>query len=773
MNAMPRFFIACCFFFLVLFLPFVLAQDSEKSKEREVPYATSSGQEMAEIQVIGDQLEYARGDQKVIAKENVIIRYQDVEMTADYAEVETQSKKAYARGHVIIYRHEYPLAKGEEIHYDFANGKASFPNGRTYQIPWFSSGEDYLQVRKGVQIVKNGAVTTCNLENPHYSFRAKKITIFEKDKMIAKNVTVVVLGKPIFWLPYIIIPLNENGNLPFSVKAGYNSEHGAYLLGSKGFGINRNIGGTVHLDWRSKRGVGSGLDLFYDYGKYFRGFIKGYLTQDNNAPTFGKSNPYEEREDKTRGRLTWIHQSMSDPHTYLISRYNRFSDEQFLQDFFEGEGRAEIEPQSFVTINKNTDHIGFLTYVEKRVNSFESQVERVPDVRFDWKNQPFLKPWTYYQSGVSFANLSKRFGRDPYNEDVWRIHQINEWITPLKWKEIKFSPFFKAGGTYYSREKESDNDRFRTVLGGGADLRTQLYKTFPVNFYRYGFDISQLRHVFEPSIQYKALSSTVSDETLNHFDSLERIDDSNIVTFGIENRLQTKRTVQGQMKQVDIVSVNTFLSYELHPDGFSQVSRFITYENASTASQFSILSQDMVLRPYEWLIYEARFDYDMDRDSFRVFNQDLVTRFKRVRVLFGHRFVKGIGDSSDSAQFIFNTRYRLNRLWELQGYIRWNENSLGLEEWQVSATRDLHDFILDFGYNVRNSAIRSGNKELFFNFRFKAFPEIHFAAGPGRASFGEPRIGETVAGANQYRTILGDFQSDFETPILPRKGTQV
>ena len=44
--------------------------------------------------------------------------------------------------------------------------------------------------------------------------------------------------------------------------------------------------------------------------------------------------------------------------------------------------------------------------------------------------------------------------------------------------------------------------------------------------------------------------------------------------------------------------------------------------------------------------------------------------------------------------------------------------------------------------------INSSNKGLFFNFRMKALPTLALRSGP-RASFSEPRIGETVAGANE------------------------
>ena len=62
----------------------------------------------------------------------------------------------------------------------------------------------------------------------------------------------------------------------------------------------------------------------------------------------------------------------------------------------------------------------------------------------------------------------------------------------------------------------------------------------------------------------------------------------------------------------------------------------------------------------------------------------------------------------------------------------------------------MHDFILEFGYNVRNSSIRSGNSEVYVNFFMKEFPGLALRSGRGRANFAQPRIGETVDGANLY-----------------------
>jgi hypothetical protein len=157
----------------------------------------------------------------------------------------------------------------------------------------------------------------------------------------------------------------------------------------------------------------------------------------------------------------------------------------------------------------------------------------------------------------------------------------------------------------------------------------------------------------------------------------------------------------------------------------------------------------------------------MERDQFRVLNQDLIARTRRFYFLFGHRYLKDrqilnqFGGVATAHELVFDFRWMLNPLWQVGGYIRWDTTGQEIEEWQVSATRDLHDFIFNFGYNVRSDSISSSNKELFFSFRMKAFPDYTLHGGGSRASFAEPRIGETVAGANQLSSRSNDPLNPF------------
>lgn len=729
---------------------------SKHTSKKSLPVLNPFQTVQPQVEVLADSLEYDRNTLKVIAKGNVVVRDKDLHLTSDYAEVATDSKKVLARGHVIIFKKGKAVSRGHEIHYDFATEVGTYPEGRIVSYPWIMTGREMQQVGPGVQVIEDCKLTTCHYEKPHYFIRAENVKIYEEDKMVVKNIVLYVLDTPVFWWPLAILPLQQSDNLPFSVAGGYNSRHGAYIETSAGFGINKNLWGKWHLDFRSLRGVGGGADLRYDFVKEKNakkllgsGIIKGYVTDDKRAPAreADTAEEYHNEDRRTRGRLTWIHRTDLDEQTNLILRYNRLADEFFLQDFFRRESRAEIEPQSFATFTKNSENFGFFTHYERQANRFERLVQKEPQVQFDWKTQPFLNEHLFYESQTSFANLSKVRGRfEEFTEDVTRYDTFHEWSLPLKWNQVAFTPFVDLRGTYFSREVDDSVDRLRALFASGIDVRTQYYKTWDASSDALGIQINQLRHIIEPVAQYRTVQSTVSDEKLGNFDSIDRLDDADIITMGVENRLQTKRVVNGQVQRVDIVSLNTYLSYEINPDGHPLGSQlYAPFEDGRTKSTFTIGSQEIVLRPYSWLQSETRFDFNLSNTSMRVFNQDLVLSKGRFRMVFGYRFIRDFIDLEGNEQYLFDGSFIINPLWSIGGYIRWRSGDL--DEWQVAARRDLHDFYLDLGYSVRNSGIQENNKEIFFSLTMKAFPVLNLRSG-SRATFAEPRIGQTVAGSN-------------------------
>ena len=588
--------------------------------------------------------------------------------------------------------------------------------------------------------IDDAGISTCDRERPHFEIRAKHATVHTGNKIVARNIGLYVLGKKYFWWPYAAIPLQNMGESPIQIQPGYSSKEGTYLLTSKAFSLAKWLWGRWHLDYRFRKGFAAGLDFGYHFdGKKTDGVIQTYLSQDRDAPDPHVDDPYSESQRRLRGRVTWKHRTDFTPDTHLILRYNRLADEFFLQDFFEREFRSEVEPESFMTLTHNTDRSGSYLFFKKQMNYFEDTTERLPEIRFDWKNAPFLSSKKiYYENSNSLANLNEKVGRSSEDFQVFRADSFHEWSRPMKWNEFKLTPSLNFRETLYSRKADREVARARTAFGGAMDLRTQFYRTYDKTSDFLGIEVNQLRHVFEPSIRYDGtVQSSLSNEVLHKFDAVDSIDDGNKITFGMENRIQTKRVVNGKMQRVDLVSLNTFVAYDFHPD--------LEYSR----SGFSTFDAELQLRPYEWLQFEIRSSYDMTRDRFLDFNQDLLIRKGRWRVLLGHRWVpsRKFLNAEGNNQFVFDLSYWLNERWQVGGHVRFNAEKSDLEEWQLSATRDLHDFLLDLGYNVRSSDIDESNKELFFLFRLKAFPGASLKSG-NRASFSEPRIGNTVAGSN-------------------------
>ncbi|MBI4971377.1 MAG: LPS-assembly protein LptD [Candidatus Omnitrophica bacterium] len=709
-----------------------------------VKAAEAPAAEQVPIEVSGDQIEYIRPENKIIASGNVLVNYKTVKLTCDKAEVYTDSKKAYAEGHVYIYSEGGQILRGDKVYYDFKNHQGSFPNGKVSADKWYGKGEQIEQVSKDEIRVFNASVTTCPYDRPHYDVKAKRVTFYPGNKIVAHDVVFRILGKPVFWWPYFVIPLDTD-EVPVQIIPGYSSRYGWYLLGSKTTSINKNVKIKGHLDYRSKKGVGGGVDVRYAFEKLGDGVLETYLTRDKDAPSkHNVLNPYKDKSDYDRGRVTYKHRMDIDDYTNVITQWNFFSDEFFMQDFFQREFQKEIEPKSFMTFTKNTEKYGFLVNVDKRTNRFFNDLEELPKVQFTWNRREIMNTNFYYLANHQFVNYNKKIANNAgEDEDVVRFDTFHELSYPIKLFNFDVVPFGNIRESWYSKNKFGEPSIERHIIGNGVDVSTRFYKIYDFKTDFLGLDINKIRHVFEPSMRYNAFRdvSVIGPQALQVLDSIDNLVPQDEFVFGFENRIQTKRFINGAWQRVDFIGLNTFLTYN-YRDYYHHYN-----------SNWTSWRQEIQFRPYEWLTNQFVWEFDMRSGQFRTADIDVVLEKQPLRVLLGHRFEKQDAGFGGRSLFQFDVNYQLNPLWAAGGYMRTEFDSGTVEEWEVRATRDLHDWYLDFGYNVRNSEINASDKELFFNLRLKAFPNFPLKGG-NRATFARPRIGHLVSGANETPTLV-------------------
>lgn len=696
------------------------------------------------VEVVADSISYDKRLHKVVGRGNVVVTYKDVKLQADRAEVSTDNKAVVAEGHVTVFDGESTLS-GDRAEYNFERRTGSFPRGTGYQYPWYTSGETIDQVSKDEIRVSQGSATTCNLERPHYDVVSKNVVVYPNDKIVLKNSYLRILGKKVLWIPYLAIPLDERES-PFEMKTGYSDNFGFYLFLAKGFSLHKNVKLKGHFDFRTKRGVAGGADLGYNIPNFGRGKVVTYLVDDKRAPTPGALNPFSERREDTRYRLSVRHRTDFDPDTHAIVNWHELSDEFLIQEFFQREDRRESRPRSQVVVDRSRDDYGMFAEVVSRTNKFFSEIEKLPRLNFTWKNQPLFDTKFLYKHETEFANFQKRTARQSLEEDVIRVDTTHELQRPMQFLDarIKATPYANLREALYTKNRSGGDNFVRTLIGYGLETRSRYQKVFDLSSNFLGLEINKLRHISEPIVRYDAIRvDTDSPGELFQMDEFDALHAHDVFTIEWDHRLQTKRLRDGVLQRVDLVSYNTFVNYELNG-------------GRQGGSSLTDWGHQLTVRPYDWLLFDMDAVFDFSTRDFRqtLFDVVLEPIHDRIRLVLSQGYLSEKEGLPGSHILSYDLVVKLNERWKVGGYMRTEFDTGNVEEWELRAIRDLHDFLLTFGVNVRDTDFRAEgtNKEAYVEFTMKAFPALSVGVG-SRSSFVRPRIGRYYGGSNAEESL--------------------
>ncbi|MGC2353470.1 MAG: hypothetical protein WA496_08745, partial [Candidatus Udaeobacter sp.] len=198
------------------------------------------------------------------AHDNVAIHIGDTDIYADYAQYNSTTHDVELRGHVRIYRDKSLYVTDNGV-YNTETKKIRAISGRTESEPYFLGGENVSSISENAYLIRNGTFTTHDSARPDFHLHARKIRIYEKDRVIMQYVTAYIGNVPVFWWPYLYQSLNEA--FSFTISPAYLSSWGPSLLAQVTFPITDNIHGRLRLDYFGRRGPAIGFDPVIDYGK--------------------------------------------------------------------------------------------------------------------------------------------------------------------------------------------------------------------------------------------------------------------------------------------------------------------------------------------------------------------------------------------------------------------------------------------------------------------------------------------------------------------------
>ena len=246
----------------------------EETTEGEIEDKTEESKEEEELDISlkAEHITYEKIDEEdlVIAKDGVLLHYQNIEINADYLKINLTTHLLSASGKVL-FKEDETETYCEELTYNWKTKKVILIKlkgeitGENIKGKIYYQGEKMENFPETVEIGE-GSFTTCELEEPHYHIVTKEMIIYPKDKIIARNISWYEGKTKIITLPYFLIFLDRKTQLPILPKIGQNKKDGWFIKTYFNYYVNDKSYGTLYIDWFEKKGIGTGIKHFLEIG---------------------------------------------------------------------------------------------------------------------------------------------------------------------------------------------------------------------------------------------------------------------------------------------------------------------------------------------------------------------------------------------------------------------------------------------------------------------------------------------------------------------------
>jgi len=749
------------------------------------------------VQIFADQLIASTDRRLAVARGHVHVVFSDGVMTCEKATLFTDTKDIYAEGRVHL-AHGTEVFRGELVHYNTQTKKGRFLDATASNPPWHQHGRVIEHVAEGVLHLTPGYITSCDLEPPHFRFQGRSSTVFADEKIVrGRNVTLAIEDFPLIYFPWLSAADRQS---PFFFIPGKKKPWEQFALMGYRYEWPEGHQGALRLDWRRAFAWGTGIDHRFEDTPWGTGLLKLYYNDEHNMRR--KEDDLPKGAGDRRYRALWRHQWKPLPDTTMVTDLQKYSDVDFRKEFlFREEFVEESSPDSFISLVTNDPNYSVSTTVRKRLNRFQSVTEAYPDLTFSTRSTRIGDTRVYSDTTVSAANLQTKTAHSETDTDVVRASWRQGFTYALGLlRPVEVTPNISVQQAYYTKDKQGGAERpqgKRDVISGqfstGTDASVKLFRIFPVATNAWGLNLNLLRHVLTPTVKYSYVHRpTVPNDDLSF--GVASTGKSEL-TFGIENKLQTKRRAvarrpaptaeeayeqsekpptplpsveeQKGMRSVDVARFLISLPYSLRGHENKQGGRLGDW------------TFDLEMFPWPWLRLESNWTYPShfvpgSRDRrMTTWNLDLVAvggageplveqahdieaplarsqqlgpQLPRgVPLLPTGQWYLGLGhrySHNDKTENVVQFDVRLSEKWQIGTFHRftWKEVAGGgkrfgnVREYQYVLTRDLHDWMAELVYRVD----REAGEEVWLTLTLKAYPRMPIEIAE---SYHQPKFG--------------------------------
>lgn len=485
---------------------------------------------------------WEKTEKRIFAVGNVEVRYKEIKVFADQAEVNTETKDIFASGNVVI---QFPdeVISADKIFYnmDTRQGKIEHAFGMV-QPDIFYQAEAIEKKAEDTYGFSKANLTSCTQPTPRWKFSCSRADFKKNDYIKMWNSVFTIKKIPIFYMPYFRYPLEKERSTGFLMpQIGYSGVKGFFYGQSFYWAMTRNMDATFTADYYSNRGFGGGLEYRYLFGGGTGGEAKVYyFLFKSDAAGVKSPDAY----------LVRLKHNQPLPYGFrLVANIDYQTSFNFLREFDNNFKRASISnyrseayisrawsyynfslrASRFETFFRTVDD-SIITYYlpQMSLNSFKIKI--FPPLLFSFSSS--FTSWKYgWQSEFDI-------GQEKHYDSIGFAPVVSLPFSKISW--LTFNSSLAANFVYYAQSYAPNTRRiisepilkFNYVFGAEA--------TGPVFYriYQSARGETKIKHLIEPFVQYR-FDSPVSQPgriiTPYGFFRYHQL------TYGLTNRVIVKR----------------------------------------------------------------------------------------------------------------------------------------------------------------------------------------------------------------------------------------
>jgi len=489
-------------------------------------------------------LEYKRDDYAVLTGK-VRIHYQDVDLQADRAEIDLDTKIVTATGNVILDQGPRRLT-GATAEFDLDTKTGTLSEATAQVSPdYYFTGDQIAKISDNEYTVTDGVFTSCSQKVPDWSFRLGTARVEVEAYAHIHNASMRAKKLPVFYTPYILWPVKRDRSSGFLIpNIGYSDRRGAEIGLAYYQTLGRSYDTTFHVDLFSENYLGIGNEFRYRPTEGTRGSLIAYTIRDPLANTFG--------QDEWRWKIEGAHVTNDLPFGMRgVVNFQEFSDFNFFRDFerdFDRNSLRFLDSRAFVTGNWGPHLFNFLLNDRRTFVGTEDDVDqrrRLPEIEYRLRSTRLGRSPLYlqFQGSASYLDIDRP---DAYSGAYGRVDVFPQLTLPIRsfpWLDLSVAVGDRL--TYYG----DSLNRTQTDFSGETLTRNLpvasakiVGPSFSRVFDKEIGDYVRFKHVIEPRFVYN-YAAEINEEDLGlfpRFDEVDTVQSGNSGRVALINRVLAK-----------------------------------------------------------------------------------------------------------------------------------------------------------------------------------------------------------------------------------------